>query len=133
MASSSRELPQPSDDPNLIETFAGYRAALRLMTPMQLVAHSTELSARLEEQSRSTLASLISGTLSDSLQNIDRLQVRSTPAGPRSSERRDRGESHSRPSTPQPSALDQLARSKRLAPRIAAKLVLHEARRHRDG
>lgn len=128
----SDELPQPSDDPNLTRTFAGFKAALRSMNIPQLMSLATEQAAAIELEQRQLLNDLISRRLSESVSSLDRLQVRSPrmaapgPASP------DRGQAHSRPSpVATPSALDLLASSRRLAPRIAAKLVLAEAQRAR--
>lgn len=123
------ELPTPQDDPALIRTFQGYRAALARMTPEQLLSHATDLSARLEAQSRSTLAALISPGPSGS-SSIDDLVIRSPRTDPLS-QHRDRGARPSPASPSLPSAVDLLAASKKLAPRIAAKLVQAEARRAR--
>lgn len=123
-------LPQPYDDPGLKQTFASYQRALARMTPEQLMSHSVELSARLQEQTSRTLASLISGPLSDSLSSIDRLQVRSPLTGAQSPAPRDRGASHSQPFQRQPTALDRLLASNRPAQRIAAKLVAADIRRN---
>jgi hypothetical protein len=103
------------------------------MTTEQLLEQLNDIAAKLQEQSQSTLTALLSARLSDSLRSIDALQVRSLRTDPRSSGR-ERGASASQPSPPSrpPSALELLAGSKRLAPRIAAKLVVSEARRARN-
>jgi len=102
------------------------------MTPEQLMAQLADLSAKLEEQSRSTLTGLLSSPLSGYQHNLDNPVIRS-PRTAAPSSAADRGAAASRPSpVPQPrSAIDLLASSKKLAPRIAAKLVASEARRAR--
>jgi hypothetical protein len=126
------EAPDPRDDPGMIRTFAGYRQALSQMTPDQLIAQLTVINAQLEAQSRSTLTALLSPQLSDLQRSLDNPVLRSprtaTPSSPA-----DRGAAASRPSPAlhQRSAVDLLAASKKLAPRIAAKLVASEARRAR--
>jgi hypothetical protein len=131
-SSNLPDAPDPFADPGMIRTWAGYRTALSTMTMPELLAQATELSARIELEQRQTLASFLSTPLSESLSALDRLQVRSLRTAPPPS-RPDRGAAASQPSRelPQPSALDLLARSKSLAPRIAAKLVAAEARRAR--
>lgn len=124
------DAPDPRDDPNLLRTFQGYRKVLSTMTIEQLMAHSVDLAAQLEEQSRRTLMAQLSSPLSSSMQSLDSPVVRS-PRMASPSSRPDRGQAASQPSPALPprSALDLLASSKRLAPRIAAKLVAAEARR----
>lgn len=127
------ELPQPSDDPNLTRTFAGFRAALRSLSIPELMSLAAEQAAAIELENRSTMSQLISQRLSGSIESLDRLQLRSRPtAPPERSDSPDRGLAHSRPSPPpRPSAVDLLASSRKMAPRIAAKLVLAEAARAR--
>jgi hypothetical protein len=120
------DAPDPRADPNLLRTFEGYRAALATMDRQELLDQLTRINAALETQSR---AAMTSSLLSDSLASSDQLQTRSLPTASRPSP--DRGSAASLPSTPLPSAVDLLARSKSLAPRIAAKLVQAEARRVR--
>lgn len=124
------EAPDPRDDPNLIRTFEGYRMALSRMTIPQLLDRLTSINAELQAQSQSTLVSQISSQLSDSIQALDRLQVRSPRMAPPTSAP-DRGASASRPfpGSPQPSALDRLASSKYMGPKLAAKLVVADARK----
>lgn len=125
------DAPDPRDDPNLIRTFAGFRQTLAAMSIDQLMELAAKQGAELQAQSQSTLTALISSPLSDSLAALDRAQVRSLPTAHQPS-RPDRGSAASQPSVPpRPSALDLLAKSKHLAPRIAAKLVSSEARRAR--
>ena len=140
MDSSSRtdwlrttEAPDPRDDPGLYRTFEGYRAALAKMSVAQLMDRLTAINAELEAQSQSTLASLISSPLSASIQALDRLQVSSPRTVRPTSPASDRGAAASRPSpaSPQPSALDRLASSKYMGPKLAAKLVVADARRRR--
>jgi hypothetical protein len=128
------ELPQPADDPNLSRTFAGYKAALRSMSIPQLMSQANQLAAAIELEQRQLMNQLISERLSGSLDSLDRLQTRSprTAYPSREPDSADRGQARSRPSPPpKPSAVDLLASSQRLAPRIAAKLVLAEAQRAR--
>jgi hypothetical protein len=124
------DAPDPYADPAMIRTWAGYRQAIGQMTMDQLIAHATDLSARLEQESQRQLGAFLSQSLADQLQALDRLQVRSPRTAPQASPR-DRGAQASQTSqAPRlPSAVDLLARSKSLAPRIAAKLVAAEARR----
>jgi hypothetical protein len=122
------------DDPGQLRTWAGYRAALSQMKRQELLDHLTGINAALQAQSQAVLErQLRSLQTSGSSSSIDNPVVRSTPPERRSNERpMDRGAYPSRLASPQPSALDLLARSKSLAPRIAAKLVLSEARRRRS-
>lgn len=122
-------LPQPADDPNLLRTFRGYRAALATMSLEQLMAHSADLAARIEFEQRRLLASAISSPLSTLTLSIDNPVIRSPRTVPRPSDSPDRGRPPSPSLRPSQSAVDLLAASKRLGPRIAAKLALHEARR----
>lgn len=126
------DAPDPFADPGMLRTWAGYRQALGQMSMTELMSHATELSARLEAESRHHLGAALMDPLSDSLQAIDRLQARSLPTArqPSSPDRGARA-SQTSPEPRLPSAVDLLARSKSLAPRIAAKLVAAEARRAR--
>lgn len=125
------DLPDPRDDPNLIETFAGYRTALSTMTIDQLMTHSAELAALQQAQSASILTALISPGLSEYSRSLDNPVLRSPRTASRPGSAADRGAVASQTSSlPRPqSALDLLAGSRRLAPRIAAKLVAHEVKR----
>jgi len=128
------ELPQPSDDPNLTRTFAGFKLALRSMSIPQLMSLAAQQAAAIELEQRQLLNQLISQRLSASVESIDRLQTRSPRTAYPSPEpdSADRGHSRSQSSPPpRPSAVDLLASSRKLAPRIAAKLVLAEAQRAR--
>jgi len=131
MGSYSRmtELPQPYDDPNLQRTFQGYRQALSMMTLPQLVEQANRNAEALQRQSDATLASTISMQLSDYQSSLDRLTTRSLPMGSQPSTARGVAASLPSPQRLAPSALDRLASSKYLAPRIAAKLVHSEVRR----
>jgi hypothetical protein len=129
---SSIELPDPQADPNLIRTFAGYRAALATMDTAQLMAHSADLAAKIEAGTNQTLAAALWQQLSESRSSLDQPVVRSPRTALPTSGSPDRGQARSRPSPPpMSSAVDLLAASRRLAPRIAARLVLSEARRAR--
>lgn len=136
-ASTLTELQPPGSVGAIERTFEGYRAWLRTATPDQLREQLTKINAALEEQSRTTLQSMVerSGGLSDYLTSLDRVQLRSTPPDlPSSHSPRGRGAQGSPRSRP-PSPLDLLAGSGRLGPRLAAKLVAASARasRRRDG
>lgn len=131
------DAPDPRDDAGLIRTFQGYRAALATMTVDQLMERLTDINMKLEAESQANLTRLISSPLSTSIESLDRLQMRSlrTAAPP---SRPDRGQVASQPSPVprQQSAAERLAASRRMAPRLAAKLVASEvrkARRERDG
>lgn len=109
------------------ETWTSYRRALELMGQgpdglARLSAHLTEVSTRLEAETRSAISqTLLAYTASQDhlVQRSTRTPVRS-PAPDRSSPP---------PSSPRPSALDLLASKQRWGPRLAQKLVLAEARR----
>lgn len=103
-------------------TWDGYRLALGRMSNAELMQNLTELNATMQQQSRETLTSL----LRDSLSSLDRPVLSSTPAVSLYPPV-DRGAPVS-PSRQQPSALDLLARSRSLAPRVASKLVLASSR-----
>lgn len=103
-------------------TWDGYRLALGRMSNAELMQNLTELNATMQQQSRETLTSL----LRDSLSSLDRPVLSSTPAVSLYPPV-DRGAPVSL-SRQQPSALDLLARSRSLAPRVASKLVLASSR-----
>jgi len=126
------DAPDPRDDPGLLRTWAGYRQALSTMTIEELMKLADNQAARLEQENREAMNRLLSTPLSESLSALDRLQVRSPRTAPQPSQA-DRGVQASQrsPALPQPSALDRLASSKYMAPRLAAKLVASEARRAR--
>lgn len=128
----SRQLPSlnpPETEEAIERTFRGYRMWLQTQTPEQLASHAAELSARLEDQARASLGQVIGQPpqLSDWLTSLDRVSFRSTPTATRPSSPRDRGQEPSL-SSRQPSPMDLLASSQRLAPKIAARLVAASAR-----
>lgn len=128
------ELPDPRDDPNLIRTMHSFRRALQLMSVPELMALASQQAAALELEQRTLMTNLLSSRLSDSLQSLDTLQPssRRTAARPSPAARGAAASQTSPAPPPRPGAVDLLAASKRLAPRVAAKLVLAEARREAD-
>lgn len=124
------ELPDPRDDPNLIRTYAGFRRVLAQMSLPELMELSARQAALLEIEQRQAMTNLLSNGLSASIQSLDNLSPSSRRTAARPSAP-DRGAQASQTSAPQPrpGAVDLLAASRRLAPRIAAKLALAEARR----
>lgn len=108
--------------------FEHYRTALRTMDRTALLAHLTEINAQLESQRRETLSSALdpSAVLSGLPSSIDLPVLRSIERDPPSSPRG--REAQASPRSPQPSPLDLLARSSRIGPRLAAKLVAASAR-----
>lgn len=126
MGSSTRlpsSLPQPMDDPDLYRTFAGYRMALARMTPEQLLAHLTSINAALAQEAREATARAIYPT-SGPTSSLDS-PVGSMTMEPPSSSPMDRG---ARPSLSRPpSPLELLSGSRRLGPRLAARLVAASA------
>lgn len=127
------EVPSPIDDPNLIATYASFRQALTKLTLPELMELSARQAALLELEQRQAMTNLLSNGLSDSIQSLDRLSPSSRRTA-RQPSPADRGAAASPTSAPRPlpGAVDLLAGSKRLAPRVAAKLVLAEARRAAD-
>jgi hypothetical protein len=126
------DAPDPRDDSGLLRTFQGYRRALSLMSRQELLSQLTDINAQLEAQSRSSLTALLSPQLSDWQRALDNPVLRSRPMA-RPSSAADRGAAASLPSPERqaPSAVDLLAASRKMAPRIAAKLVHSEMRRAR--
>lgn len=127
------ELQPPESSTAIARTFDGYRTLLARMSQAELRSELTRINALLETQSRTALSQAIDhGTsvgLSDFLQSLDRVVLRSTvPEHPSSSLPRGRAAQASQRSRP-PSPLDLLAGSgNRLGPRLAAKLVAASAR-----
>jgi len=128
MALPPYQLPdQPDTEAGQRETWASYRRALEMTAQGpggldRLFAHLTEVSARLETETRSA----ISQTLLRYAESQDQLVLRSTPRAARSPGP-DRAAQP--PSSPRPSPLDLLSARQRWGPRLAQKLVLAEARR----
>lgn len=110
--------------------YEGYRHGLEQMTMPELMAHATQLGAMIEQDRAGQLALLMR---SASRSSLDDPVIPSTPmaipspAGP--ARPADRGGAasaqRSRPSSP----LELLASSTRTGPRLAAKLILADARR----
>lgn len=128
------DLTDPRDDPNLIATHAAFRQALTHLSLPELLELSARQAAMLELESRTLLTNLLSSRLSDTLQSLDTLSPSSRRTASRPSPAA-RGAAASQTSPgprPLPGAVDLLAGSRRLAPRVAAKLVLAEARREAD-
>lgn len=123
----SYRLPDPPITDSLTrQTFESYQRSLAMIASQpggteRLFGLLTEVSARLEAQTRSA----ISQTLSEYASSRDTLVPRSTPKDVRS---RPSDRSASIPS-PQPSAIDLLSTSSRLGPRLATKLILSAARK----
>lgn len=116
--------PQPETPDQIRETWDRYRQTLANLpgspTEQIVTLHGllADVSARLELESRS----LVSRTLSDYASERDRLTLRSAPTAPPSSPR------SSSESSPQPGPADLLARTSRLGPRLAQKLIVASAR-----
>ena len=109
-----------------------YQRTLERMSQDQLRAELTRINALLEQQSRMAIRETIehgtSVALSDWIQSLDRPVLRSTaPELPSSNSARGRAAQASPRSRP-PSPLDLLAKSARMGPRLAAKLVAASAR-----
>lgn len=125
------ELPDPAADPGLLRTYEGYRAALRSMTIEQLMERADRLARQITADQQEQMSALLMGQLSSYSTALDRPsfgspRTASPPSVP------DRGASSQASPAPRlPSAVDLLAASRRMAPRVAAKLVLAEARRAR--
>lgn len=125
--SSLPELGPPDSEEAIRRSFEGYRMSLASLTPDQLMAHLTQINLALQEQARASLAATVSEPLSDYLEKIDRVVLRSTPSEIQSPSPRGLAAQGS-PSSRPPSPLDLLASSNRLGPRLAAKLVVASAR-----
>jgi hypothetical protein len=126
------ELQPPESSAAIARTFRGYQEMLARMDPDQLRSELSRINALLETQSRTALSELVrsgpSVTLSDYLQSLDRLVVRSIePERPSSSSPRGRAAQASQTSRPL-SPLDLLAGTSRLGPRLAAKLAAASVR-----
>lgn len=123
----SGELPQPDDAAGIQRTFAGYREALRRMTPEQLMAQADRLAAMMQEQSRDALLAAISQPSSASTSTLDQPVLRTTPSPSRpapSPRGRDALRSPSQSPPPSPFRLPSSPGGRRLA----AKLVAANAR-----
>lgn len=119
--------PQTTDGQR--ETWASYQRALQQMGSgpdgiSRLSAHLTEVSALIQQEARSTISQELLAWTSQQDRPVTRSTARADPSRASSPDR-----SASRPSSPVPSALDLLAARQRMGPRLAAKLVLSEARR----
>ena len=118
-------LPQPNDLRSVERTWQGYQAAVSRMSNEELLRTLTDLNVQLQAQAQTSMTSPL---LSELRQSLDRPVLSSTPREPLSPPV-DRG---SRPfQSPPPGALDLLARSRSLGPRVAGKLVLAQVRARR--
>lgn len=121
---------QPPDSRAAIErTFAGYKKTLESLSPDQLMEHLTAINGQLELQQRALVSAVLSPSevLSASIASLDRPVLRSTPTAIQSPQPRGLAAQVS-PSHLPPRAVDLLASSSRLGPRLAAKLVAASAR-----
>lgn len=122
-------LPPPGrNDPD--RSWEAYRWALSRLTIPELLEHLTRINAAQEAQARSLTATTAASlpSLADSLSSLDRIAP--GPTAPASPWPTDRGGGPS-PASPQPSAVDRLAATAKLGPRIAARLLLASARAQR--
>lgn len=121
---------QPISRDEIEQLYSGYRGILQTMTPAQLAAELASLGRMIEQDQEARKASLLL-SMSNSL--IDQPVQHSTEPGiqsPDSHRPMDRGAAASAPATrPQSSPLELLLGSSRTGPRLAAKLVLNDARR----
>lgn len=122
-------LPQPYEDPNLARTFQGFRAALSRMSIPQLQDQLTRINALLQADVQARLTSTIYDLASASPANLDSPVLRSPRMASRPPTDRGSARSQASPAPAPPSAVELLARSRSLAPRLAAKLVVSDARR----
>jgi hypothetical protein len=119
----STQAPKSPTPSEVEEAWAGYERSLSRLSNDQLLSLLTTLNSQLQEQATSS----ISTTLLASLEAADRPVLSSTPTATLSDyPPMDRGVRAS--PQQQPGALDLLARSRRLGPRVAGKLVLAQAR-----
>lgn len=127
----SRGRPNPTDQYGVQETFKGFRQALAVLSIPQLMDQLTRINAAMEADAQLKLRNAISTTswgsssLDDPVVRSTRTATRGAPAAPT-----DRGAGPSLLSPP-PGPLDLLARSGRLGPRLAAKLVAADIKRTR--
>lgn len=118
----------PNSRAGLARSYQGFQQALRQMSPSQLLELSTRQAAMIQTETAALLQSTLS-TLSGYSESQDQpVLSRASTAIPSPDPNRptDRGA----PASPirQPGALDRLAESRRLGPRLAARIVLHSAR-----
>lgn len=108
--------------PQDVETaFQGLKTALSGMTNDQLLAHLAQINAQIEAQQTQAIANLgTRRTLSDYLADADRISLSSIPTATPPA---DRSSPPSQPFPQQSSALDLLATSGRMGPKLAAQLV----------
>lgn len=123
-------LPSRQTRADVAKLYAGYQQSLAQMTMPQLRAHLTELNAQIERDQRDQMTSLLQRVSPSSIdQPVNHSPTPATRLQPSSDERRaDRGQPRSAPVS-QPGAVDLLASRARMGPRLAAKLVLADARR----
>lgn len=116
---------QPLSPERIEAGWDAYRQSLGQMNNDQLLQRLTEINAQMQQQATTTLGTAVTEMLRASLASIDRPVLSSTPT-PSPSLPVDRGAPRS--TSPQPTALDLLARSRSLAPRVASKLLLAQLR-----
>ncbi len=114
------------------DLFSGYQATIAQMSPVELAAEAGRLGAMIEADQRVQMESLLR---SASQSNLDQPVSHSTAtAHPSSPPPQARGAASLDPArrSPQSSPLELLLGSSRTGPRLAAKLVLSDARRRRS-
>jgi len=123
MASEPGRTSWPSP-PETVGEWAAVEKAIARMTPDELMTRLEHVNGLLSQQRRS----LVTSELTSAVQELDRPVLRPTREE-RSSPSRDRGQSSS-PTSPRPSpgALDLLISSRRVGPRLAARMVQASAR-----
>lgn len=124
MASWQRTSLEPLSLPQEHQTWQGYRQALATLSPQQLMELLTTINGQLTMERERRMASILSSSPSLS-EVLDQPVLSSTRMATQRSPM-DRGVP---PSTfPQPSAVDLLASSQRLGPKLAQRLMLASAR-----
>lgn len=124
MDSSRRTSLEPLSPPQEYQTWGGYRQALARMSTPQLMELLATINGQLAAERDRRLSSIL-GLSSTVTEGLDQPVLSSTRMATQHSPM-DRG---APPSTfPQPSAVDLLASSQRLGPKLAQRLMLASAR-----
>lgn len=114
--------PRPMTEAQLHASFASYQRGLAMLSPSELMAELSRVSALLERQSNQALTSELLRASSSAMDRLD------PPSDPMASPSGSSDRSSPPPTTAEPRSWELLARTSRLGPRLAAKLVVASAR-----
>lgn len=118
----------PLDPTEIAASFEGYRQTLATMSQPALLAELARVSALLQAQSSNLLTSQLWQASHSAIDHLDQAPEPTSMTMPSSPSEGDPSRPASRP-TPEPSrAINLLAGTGRLGPRLAAKLVVSSAR-----